>query len=193
LPLWAATAHPCRAADAGSGAGPDVDRVVRPISLDEQNEYPAQTKRGHHSPLGSFQHPATWWDRRWPQPARGRGPGCTHAQADQSEDAAEVEMLRLPFAQQGLLLQVRERSGVLLALALPGLSLPGYGRRSLANLWQMAVRGSPGMQEAGCWTRPELMVLGWSPRRNRTSDPILTMEPPGTAVRTAVSPGRARP
>jgi len=35
--------------------------------------------------------------------------------------------------------------------------------------------------------------LGWSPRRNRTGDPILTMEPPGTAVRTAVSPGRARP
>jgi len=33
----------------------------------------------------------------------------------------------------------------------------------------------------------------WSPRRNRTGDPILTMEPPGTAVRTAVSPGHARP
>jgi hypothetical protein len=35
--------------------------------------------------------------------------------------------------------------------------------------------------------------LGRAPRRNRTGDPILTMEPPGTAVRTAVSPGRARP
>jgi hypothetical protein len=34
--------------------------------------------------------------------------------------------------------------------------------------------------------------LGGAPRRNRTGDPILTMEPPGTAVRTAVSPGRAR-
>jgi hypothetical protein len=32
-----------------------------------------------------------------------------------------------------------------------------------------------------------------APRRNRTGDPILTMEPPGTAVRTALSPGRARP
>ena len=32
-----------------------------------------------------------------------------------------------------------------------------------------------------------------APRRNRTGDPILTMEPPGTAVRTAVPPGHARP
>jgi len=32
-----------------------------------------------------------------------------------------------------------------------------------------------------------------APRRNRTGDPILTMEPPGTAVRTAVSPAHARP
>jgi hypothetical protein len=32
-----------------------------------------------------------------------------------------------------------------------------------------------------------------APRRNRTGDPILTMEPPGTAVRNAVSPGHARP
>ena len=31
------------------------------------------------------------------------------------------------------------------------------------------------------------------PRRNRTGDPVLTMEPPGTAVRTAVSPAHARP
>jgi hypothetical protein len=35
--------------------------------------------------------------------------------------------------------------------------------------------------------------LGGAPRRNRTGDPILTMEPPGTAVRDAVSPGHARP
>jgi hypothetical protein len=35
--------------------------------------------------------------------------------------------------------------------------------------------------------------LGGAPRRNRTGDPILTMEPPGTAVRTPVSPGHARP
>ena len=32
-----------------------------------------------------------------------------------------------------------------------------------------------------------------APRRNRTGDPILTMEPPGTAVRTAASPGHAGP
>jgi hypothetical protein len=32
-----------------------------------------------------------------------------------------------------------------------------------------------------------------APRRNRTGDPILTMEPPGTAVRNAVFPGRVRP
>jgi hypothetical protein len=34
--------------------------------------------------------------------------------------------------------------------------------------------------------------LGGAPRRNRTGDPILTMEPPGTAVRTAVSPAGGR-
>jgi len=32
-----------------------------------------------------------------------------------------------------------------------------------------------------------------APRRNRTGDPILTKEPPGTAVRTAISPGHTRP
>jgi Phosphatidylethanolamine-binding protein len=32
-----------------------------------------------------------------------------------------------------------------------------------------------------------------APRRNRTGDPILTMEPPGTAVRNLVAPARARP
>jgi hypothetical protein len=35
--------------------------------------------------------------------------------------------------------------------------------------------------------------LSGAPRRNRTGDPILTMEPPGTAVRTAVLAGNARP
>jgi hypothetical protein len=38
------------------------------------------------------------------------------------------------------------------------------------------------------WSEPM-----WSPPPERTGDPILTMEPPGTAVRTALSPGRARP
>ena len=36
------------------------------------------------------------------------------------------------------------------------------------------------------WSEPM-----WSPRRNRTGDPILTMEPPGTAVRNPISPGCA--
>jgi hypothetical protein len=49
------------------------------------------------------------------------------------------------------------------------------------------------MQEAGYKTRPVLLVCGGTPRRNRTGDPILTMEPPGTAVRTALSPGCGRP
>jgi len=45
--------------------------------------------------------------------------------------------------------------------------------------------------------RPTSVCAGQSlcgaPRRNRTGDPILTMEPPGTAVRMIVLPGRARP
>jgi hypothetical protein len=40
---------------------------------------------------------------------------------------------------------------------------------------------------------PAGQSLCGAPRRNRTGDPILTMEPPGTAVRIAVVPGRARP
>ena len=35
---------------------------------------------------------------------------------------------------------------------------------------------SLGMEQAGCWTRPELLVWGGAPRRNRTGDPILTMD-----------------
>jgi hypothetical protein len=31
------------------------------------------------------------------------------------------------------------------------------------------------MEQAGCWTRPELLVWCGAPRRNRTGDPILTM------------------
>jgi hypothetical protein len=31
------------------------------------------------------------------------------------------------------------------------------------------------MQEAGCETRPELLVWGGALRRNRTGDPILTI------------------
>jgi hypothetical protein len=46
----------------------------------------------------------------------------------------------------------------------------------LANRWQMAFRGSPSIEQAGCWTRPGLLVWGGAPRRNRTGDPILTMD-----------------
>ena len=63
----------------------------------------------------------------------------------------------------------------------------------LANRWQIAIQGSPGMEEAGYKTRPELLVWGGAPRRNRTGDPILTMNLALTAVRTSVSAGRCRP
>jgi hypothetical protein len=46
----------------------------------------------------------------------------------------------------------------------------------LANRWQPAVLLRPGMRQAGCWTRPGLLVWGGAPRRNRTGDPILTMD-----------------
>jgi hypothetical protein len=49
------------------------------------------------------------------------------------------------------------------------------------------------MQEAGCKTRPVLLVWGGAPRRNRTGDPILTMNLALTAVRTSISAGRRRP
>jgi len=50
-----------------------------------------------------------------------------------------------------------------------------YGQRFLANLWQMAVQGFPGMEEAGSKTRPDLELQCGAPRRNRTGDPILTI------------------
>jgi hypothetical protein len=39
-----------------------------------------------------------------------------------------------------------------------------------------AIVRSLGTQQAGCWTRPVLLVWGGAPRRNRTGDPILTMD-----------------
>jgi hypothetical protein len=51
-----------------------------------------------------------------------------------------------------------------------------YGRRFLANFWQMAIQSPPGKQQAEYGTRPELLVWGGAPRRNRTGDPILTMD-----------------
>jgi hypothetical protein len=85
---------------------------------------------------------------------------------------------------------------------------PATGQRpwsapSMITMDDPVVRALPGM---GCALRPAHASpntktttvcaghrLGGAPRRNRTGDPILTMEPPGTAVRTAVSPARARP
>jgi hypothetical protein len=81
----------------------------------------------------------------------------------------------------------------LLKMVTPGACSSTTASDLLANRWQLAVLLPPGMRQAGCWTRPELLVLGGAPRRNRTGDPILTMEPPGTAVRTAVLAGNARP
>jgi hypothetical protein len=46
----------------------------------------------------------------------------------------------------------------------------------LANRWQPAVRNPPDMEQAGSWTRPDLWVWCGAPRRNRTGDPILTMD-----------------
>src|SRR5918999_3288611 len=56
----------------------------------------------------------------------------------------------------------------------------------LANRWQTAVRGAPRIRQAGCWTRPDLLVWGGAPRRNRTGDPILTID--GWAARRAGRP-----
>ena len=52
---------------------------------------------------------------------------------------------------------------------------------------------SLGMEQAGSITRPELLVCGGAPRRNRTGDPILTMNRAPTAVRSSVSAGRWQP
>jgi hypothetical protein len=63
----------------------------------------------------------------------------------------------------------------------------------LANRWQLAILLPPGMRQAGCWTRPELLVWGGAPRRNRTGDPILTMYPRPTVMPPCVFPGRSAP
>jgi hypothetical protein len=63
----------------------------------------------------------------------------------------------------------------------------------LANRWQTAIWSPPVIQQAGLWIRPELLVCGGAPRRNRTGDPILTMNLALTAVRTSVSAAHAEP
>jgi hypothetical protein len=85
---------------------------------------------------------------------------------------------------------------------------PATGQRpwsapSMITMDDPVVRALPGM---GCALRPAHASpntktttvcaghrLGGAPRRNRTGDPILTMEPPGTAVRTAVFAAHTRP
>ncbi len=49
------------------------------------------------------------------------------------------------------------------------------------------------MQQAGYETWPELLVWGGAPRRNRTGDPILTMDRGRTAVLAGVSAARTTP
>jgi hypothetical protein len=63
----------------------------------------------------------------------------------------------------------------------------------LANSLANAVAGSWPHDRPGAGPGLSCWFWGGAPRRNRTGDPILTMEPPGTAVRTAIPPGHARP
>jgi hypothetical protein len=50
----------------------------------------------------------------------------------------------------------------------------GYG----TEMARGAESASLAMRQAGCWTRPVLLVWGGAPRRNRTGDPILTIDAP---------------
>jgi hypothetical protein len=52
----------------------------------------------------------------------------------------------------------------------------------LANRGQTAVWVAPRMRQAGRWTRPDLLVWGGAPRRNRTGDPILTIDARGVGL-----------
>jgi hypothetical protein len=74
------------------------------------------------------------------------------------------------------------------------MGLPSYRQALASHSIPMRVCGRPQTSRNG--NRPSVSAgqpgCG-APRRNRTGDPILTMEPPGTAVRTAASPARARP
>jgi hypothetical protein len=74
------------------------------------------------------------------------------------------------------------------------MGLPSYRQALASHSIPMRVCGRPQTSRNG--NRPSVSAgqpgCG-APRRNRTGDPILTMEPPGTAVRMLVSPGRARP
>jgi hypothetical protein len=62
----------------------------------------------------------------------------------------------------------------------------------LANRWRATLLLPPGMKQAGYKTRPELLVCGGAPRRNRIGDPILTMDRGRTAVLSAVFAGGAK-
>ena len=49
----------------------------------------------------------------------------------------------------------------------------------LANRWQTAVGVAPPIRQARYDTWPGLLVCGGAPRRNRTGDPILTIDARG--------------
>jgi len=55
------------------------------------------------------------------------------------------------------------------------------------------IEGGEARQDPAISSAGAVSLVGGAPRRNRTGDPILTMEPPGTAVRNAVTAGHARP
>src|SRR5215216_4241657 len=71
--------------------------------------------------------------------------------------------------------------------------IPGYGRSSRFGHEADHLITPPIDSNAKTASVSAGQGLCGAPRRNRTGDPILTMEPPGTAVRTAVCAGEARP
>jgi hypothetical protein len=90
--------------------------------------------------------------------------GGRHAKADLRRAATAAPMLQCPLI-------VSTRRGVV------GLTLALH----------------PPPFQAERLDRPELLGCGGAPRRNRTGDPILTMDLALTAVRTAVRAGHPRP
>ena len=72
---------------------------------------------------------------------------------------------------------------------------PHDARRTNRAGKPLANGGQPfsGRRQTGCWTRPELLVCCGAPRRNRTGDPILTMDRRLSAVLTGVLAGRIAP
>jgi len=55
------------------------------------------------------------------------------------------------------------------------------------------IEGGAARRDLAVSSAGAVSLAGGAPRRNRTGDPILTLEQPGTAVRNAVFRGRVRP